>query len=225
MSLFDRARDWVTTLLPVGSLRKIDSTERDTLVELLEHGRPADRWLAAEALGNGDPGAIGAAALSKALADPDPMLSWEAGQALVRINSLIAYRMLMEALKGDNVAAQSTAAAVAGTMGPMPELKQALLAALDSPHAAVRQGAAASLVVQPNPDAFPVLLRALWSDPDPLAREAMARALGGFGDPAAYNALAARARDQGENPLVRQTAATALGRLAQPNMSGTPATD
>ena len=105
-----------------------------------------------------------------------------------------------------------------------PDTLAALLGALASDSATVRQSAAealARLAAQPaaegvpssGPETAAALLDLLQSDDAPLVRRAAALALGHLGDPVARDALEASQADGREDPLVRKAAGEALGRL------------
>ena len=130
----------------------------------------------------------------------------------------------MNAVSTGNVGAQAAAVDALGTMAASPDTLAALLGALENRSALVRQSAAEALtrlaaqpaidgVPSPGPEAAAALLDLLQSDDAPLVRRAAALALGHLGDPAARDALEASQTDSYEDPLVRDAAGEALGRL------------
>lgn len=206
-----------------GSGGKLSGVQQDDLVTLLNKGRPGQRWLAAEALGETAPGRNSVTALAGALASDDPILQAEAGAALANIGGRTARGALLEAAAAGSPAAQAVVADALGQM-PADEATASLLQTLlGSPDAVVRQSAAEALARtgwpplhksdETRPDPGPRLLELLTGDPDPLVRRAAALALGKLGDPAARDVLAARQDDDGEDWRVRDAAALALSRL------------
>lgn len=218
-----RIRAWLRGLSASKGAPALSTERRADLVDFLDKGQPGQRWLAAEALGEGDPGQDGLAALQRALASQDPILRREAGDALARIGSRKVRRVLLESAAAHDPLVQ--AAAVDGLGGlPADEETAALLAQLlDSPYVATRLSAAealaraglppgrgkAGIVVDPGPR----LLHLLASDADPMVRRAAALALGRLGEPSAADALAARIADEAEDWRVREAAVRAVSRL------------
>lgn len=208
----------------------LSGEQREDLVRLLNEGRPGQQWLAAEALGEADPGRAGLAALQAALASGDPILRQEAADALAHAGARRARPLLLESASGGVPAAQAAAADALGRLPADDESALALLALLDSDHAAVRQSAAEALArtglpaSRPRgpllPDPAPRLLQMLAGDPDPMARRAAALALGKLGDARARPALLARQADPDEDWRVRETAALAVTRLREEPPAG-----
>ncbi len=211
---------------------RLAGVERDALVSSLNNGRPAQRWLAAEALGEGDPGRDGVHALIEALGSDDPILRAEAGNALAHNNGRTVRGALLETAAADNPVMQAAAADALGQMPADEATAAALQAMLDSPHAVVRQSAAEALAhmgwpplhksAEPRPDPAPRLLALLAGDPDPMVRRAAALALGKLGDPAAREALVACQDDPVEDWRVRESAALAVIRLPVMRAAETP---
>lgn len=232
MTITDRLADlWARLLAWLAGLRtagagggeKLSGAQRGDLVTLLNKGRSGERWLAAEALGEGDPGRAGVQALIEALGSDDPILRAEAGNGLARIGGRAVRSALLAVAAGDDPKAQAAAADALGKLPADEATAAALPALLDSPDAGVRQSAAESLAHTgwppprksdaPPPDPAPRLLELLADDPDPMVRRAAALALGKLGDPTAKEALAARQDDPAEDWRVREAAALALSRL------------
>lgn len=214
MNLLQRFERWIGDVVPVaGRPENLDPADREILLGYLASDERGRRWLAAEALGEGYPGKKGVAALGETLSDPDPILRWEAGAALVRLGTSKALRILLEGLSSDRPEEQAAAADALGQWAPDPAIGSALIEALDSPDSRVRRNAAEALVGQPAPEALARLLSLLEADPDPLVRRAAAMALGRLGDPSARKALAAVMEDPDTNPLVREAAGQAYQRL------------
>lgn len=215
---------WLARVTPA---EKMNHQDRATLLASLQGSERGDRWRAAEALGEADPGREGIAALAAVLSSADPILCWEAAHALAQIGTPAAETALLEAVAAGNVAAQVAAIDALGALPARPESLAALLSALESDRAGVRQSAAeavARLSAQPAADGAPapgaetvsVLVGLLQTDDAPLVRRAAALALGRIGDPEARDALEAAAGEPGADPVVRQAAEEALTRLHQP---------
>ncbi|MEZ4767532.1 MAG: HEAT repeat domain-containing protein [Caldilineales bacterium] len=194
------------------------------MVSLLAKGSTGERWLAAEALGEGDPGRSGVTALAAALGSDDPILRSEAGNALARIGGRTVRGALLESAAADNPNAQAAAADALGKLPADEAVVTVLQAMLDGPNAVVRQSAAEALAragwpprkpSEPRPDPTPRLLGLLAEDPGPMVRRAAALALGRLGDPAAEEALVACQEDRAEDWRVREAAALAVSRLHQ----------
>ena len=222
--LWTRFTVWLARLRTGGAGGgRLVGVERDTLVNSLNNGRPAQRWLAAEALGEGDPGRDGVHALIEALGSDDPILRAEAGNALAHNNGRAVRGALLETAAANDPVMQAAAADALGQMPADEATAAALQAMLDSPHAVVRQSAAEALAhmgwpplhksAEPRPDPAPRLLALLAGDPDLMVRRAAALALGKLGDPAARDALVACQDDPTEDRRVREAAALAVTRL------------
>ena len=132
----------------------------------------------------------------------------------------------MEAVATGSATAQVAAIDALGALPASPELLAALLGALASDGATVRQSAAEALArqaAQPTVDGAPssgpetaaALLDLLQSDDALLVRRAAALALGHLGDPVARDALEASQADSHEDRLVRKAAGEAVDRLRQ----------
>lgn len=225
--LWTRFLTWLAGLRTAGagSGGKLSGAQQDDLVTLLNKGRPGQRWLAAEALGEVDPGRGGVTALAEALTSADPILRAEAGAALAHIGGRTARGALLQAAASGDPAAQAVAADALGKMSTDEATASALQALLDSPEAVVRQSAAEALArtgwppprksaeTRPNPG--PRLQELLTDDPEPMVRRAAALALGKLGNPAAKEALTACQDDSREDWLVRAAAALAVSRLGE----------
>jgi HEAT repeat protein len=218
---------WLKTLLPnKGGGEKLNRSDRDTLLSYLERARPSARWLAAEALGDVDPGEVGIRALAATLADPDPILRSEAGAALARLSRPGARIALIQAAGDEDFAVQAAAADALGRLSPDEEVLAALARLLVSGDVVVRQSAAEALArsgpaprrKQQEPvgsEFHPQLAGLLDNDDSPMVRRAAALALGRFGDQTARAILLARRDDSSEDWRVRQAAGLALARLPQ----------
>lgn len=233
MSITDRMAElWARFLAWLAGLRKasaggekLSGVQRDDLVTLLDKGRPGQRWLAAEALGETNPGRNGVTALTAALNSNDPILRAEAGNALANIGGRAARSALLESAAAGSPAAQAAAADALGRLLADEATAEALQTLLDSPQAVVRQSAAEALArsgwppprksVEARPDPCPRLLALLADDPEPMVRRAAALALGKLGDPAVREAFAARQDDHAEDWRVREVAALAITRLRE----------
>lgn len=233
MDLKKTLQQWWQRVAPAP---RLDRSDRDGTIAQLESARLGDRWRAAERLGAGDPGRAGVAALTTALRDADPILRWEAAQALARTGVAAGHQALLDALASDDPALQAVAADGLGrlsTVPPPPAVVTALAAALQSPSPAVRQSAAEALAQlaarpvsakasAPTWEIAPVsaLVEVVQSEPAPLVRRAAALALGHLGAPEARPVLEACQADPREEPLVREAAAVALTRLRPPESPG-----
>ncbi|MCO5243361.1 MAG: HEAT repeat domain-containing protein [Anaerolineae bacterium] len=205
---------------------KSSGASRDDLVLLLDKGRPGQRWLAAEALGETDPGRNGVAALTAALRSDDPILRAEAGNALAHVGGRAGRSALLESAADSDPVVQAAAADALGRMPADEATAAALQTLLDSPLAAVRQSAAEALAragwprasrsAEPVASPTPRLLALLADDTDPMVRRAAALALGKLGDPDARDALLARRDNPVEDRRVREAAALAESRLPVP---------
>lgn len=222
--LWTRFMVWLARLRTDGTGGdRLPGVERDALVNSLNKGRPAQRWLAAEALGEGNPGRGGFQALIEALGSDDPILRAEAGNALAHIGGRAVRSELLAVAAANDPVMQAAATDALSRLPADEEVVVALQALLDSPHAVVRQSAAEALAhmgwpplhksTEPRPDPAPRLLALLAGDPDPMVRRAAALALGKLGDPAARDALVACQDDSVEDWRVREAAALAVTRL------------
>ena len=106
MDWIKKMQGWLTRITPA---EKMDQQDRAELLAFLEGSSTADRWRAAEALGAADPGREGLAALSAVLSSADPILCWEAAQALAQIRTPAAEAALLNAVSTGNVVAQAAA--------------------------------------------------------------------------------------------------------------------
>ena len=224
MSILKNLQGWLQRLTPEPTAGpKLDPEQRKALVGALHSDRVADRWLAAEALAEGDPGREGVAALAELLSDPDPLLRSEAARTLGQIGGKAARQALLQAAASSDVPAQVAAADGLGMLPATQESVAALAGLLDSADAAVRQSAAEALArldpPQPARDgttAAPAiqarLLALMQTDGTPMVRRGAVLALGRWGDSDVAAALAARQEDESEDPLVRQAAALVLSR-------------
>ena len=169
---------------------KLDPQQRKDLLAALASDRAADRWLAAEALAEGDPGREGVTALAALLGDPDPLLRSEAGRSLGLIGGKAARRALLDAAATGDSVAQAAAADGLGVMPATVETVTALAGLLESSDAVVRQSAAEALA---------------RLDPPPPTRDGASAA------PSIQSALAKLLEDD-DAALVRRAAALALKR-------------
>ena len=223
MPILQTLQDLLQRLTPTSGVGpKLTPDQRQELLAALHSDRPAQRWLAAEALAEGDPGREGVAALASLLSDPDPLLRSEAARALGQIGGKAARQALLNAAATGDALTQAAAADGLGLLPATPESVAALAGLLASQDAAVRQSACEALArIDPLPpardgsSATPAIQEALLtllSDDAPLVRRAAALALGRWGDAEADTALVAQRDDDREDARVREAAAQALGR-------------
>ena len=111
-----KVQGWLTRITPT---EKMDQQDRAALLMSLEGSNTGDRWRAAQALGAADPGREGVAALSAVLSSADPILCWEAAQALAQIRTPAAEAVLLNAVSTGNVGAQAAAVDALGTMAAL----------------------------------------------------------------------------------------------------------
>lgn len=173
-----------------GAGPKLDPAQRQDLLSALAGERSGQRWLAAEALAEGDPGREGVAALAALLGDADPLLRSEAGRALGLIGGKAARQALLDTAGSGDVLAQAAAADGLGLLPATVESVTALAALLASSDATVRQSAAEALA---------------RLDPPPPGRDGSSTA------PAIQMALAKLEEDD-DVALVRRAATLALKR-------------
>jgi HEAT repeat protein len=181
------------------------------LLQMLETGRPVERWWAAEALTARANDEHAVMALAKALGDAHPFVRWQAGRTLAR--SALGRQRLLHILARDDslpLVLQSAADAVSRS-GLKPELVAPVLqAALDNADPRVRQEAAEALAFQGDGRSV-ARLSQLLNDEDVWVRRAAAKALGHLGDVRVVPALVQCLSDA--SPLIRRSAAYALGAL------------
>ncbi len=196
MPILQTLQDWLQRLAPTGGVGpKLTPDQRQELLAALHSDRAAQRWLAAEALAEGDPGREGVAALAALLGDADPLLRSEAARALGQIGGKAARQALVEAATAGDTLAQAAAADGLGALPASPDSVAALAGLLASQDAAVRQSAGEALA---------------RIDPLPPARD------GSSATPAIQEALLTLATD--DAPLVRRAAALALSRWGDGQM-------
>jgi len=222
--MFKNLQSWLQRLTPESPAGpKLDPDQRKDLLAALASDRAADRWLAVEALAEGDPGKEGVAALAALLGDPDPLLRSEAARALGLIDGKAARQALLNAVAGGDLLAQAAAADGLGLLPASVESVTALAGLLESNDATVRQSAAEALArldppppardgSSPAPAIQAALLTRLTGDDTPMVRRAAALALGRWGDASVDSALAARQDQEAEDRRVREAAALALRR-------------
>lgn len=124
---------------------RLDAAQRKELLAALAGERDGERWLAAEALGEADPGREGVAALAAVLAHPDPLLRSQAAQSLAQIGGKAAEQALLHAAAQDDARARAAAADGLGQMPASVESVAALASLLTSGDATVRQSAGEAL--------------------------------------------------------------------------------
>ena len=224
MDILKNLQTWLQRLAPEPAAGpKLEPDQRKALLAALASDRAADRWLAAEALAEGDPGKEGVAALAGLLGDPDPLLRSEAARALGQIGGKAARQALLEAAASGNALAQAAAADGLAALPPTPETVAALAGLLASQDASARQSAAEALArldppppardgSSPAPAIQAVLLGLVETDDASMVRRAAALALGRWGDTGVDVILAARQDDESEDQRVREAAALALSR-------------
>jgi len=179
----------------------------------LQAASAAERWLAIEKLTRTKSKIIDTNTLSTlltALADEHPFVRWQAGLALAGQDE--GRQKLVETLKNATPEANlvSVAAADALAGNESPTALEALIAALNSSNARLRQSAAEALAKQKDPAAIPHLIKTL-NDSDPWVRRAAAYALGHLGNPDTARILVTCLQDK--SVIVRRSAAYALGAL------------
>lgn len=228
MPILNALQSWLQRLIPETSPGpKLNPDQRKDLLAALASDRAADRWLAAEALAEGDPGREGVAALAALLGDPDPLLRSEAALGLGQIGGKAARQALLDAAASGEVLVQAAAADGLGALPATPETAAALAGLLASSDAAVRQSAAEALAhLDPPPLAKDgtspalaiqaALFDLLSGDEAVMVRRAAALALARWGDTSVDAALTARQDDEGEDRRVREAAALALSRPRRP---------
>ena len=155
MPILNKLQSWLQHVTSEsGAGPKLDPNQRTALLAALASDRAADRWLAAEALAEGDPGREGVAALAALLSDADPLLRSEAGRALGQIGGKGARQALLDAVAGGGLLAQAAAADGLGLLPASVESVTALAGLLASSDATVRQSAAEALArLDPPPPA------------------------------------------------------------------------
>jgi HEAT repeat protein len=235
LDIFKNLQTWVqrlTTESAAGS--KLDPNQRKELLAALASDRVADRWLAAEALAEGDPGKEGVAALAKLLGDSDPLLRSEAARALGQIGGKAARQALLDAVNAGAPAAQAAAADGLGALPATTETVAALAGLLESRDDAVRQSATEALArldppppardgSSPAPAIQAALLQVLSDGEAAMVRRAAVLALARWGDTSVDSALAACRDDDTEDRRVREAAALALSRPRRPAPAPEPA--
>jgi HEAT repeat protein len=222
--MFKNLQSWLQRLTPESATGpRLDPAQRRDLMAALSSDRAADRWLAVEALAEGDPGKEGVVALAALLGDPDPLLRSEAGRALGQIGGKAARQALLDAAAAGNSLAQAAAADGLGVLPATAATVTALAALLASSDAAVRQSAAEALArldplppardgSSPAPAIQAALLDLLSGDEAAMVRRAAALALARWGDTSVDSALTARRDDEAEDRRVRDAAALALSQ-------------
>ncbi len=235
MPILKTLQSWLQRLAPQTSAGpKFSADQRKDLLVALDSGRVADRWLAAEALAEGDPGREGVAALAGLLGDPDPLLRFEAARGLGQIGGKAARQALLDAAASGDVLVQAAAADGLGALPATPETAAALASLLDSRNVAVRQSAAEALArldpppaprdgSSPAPAIQAALLTLLAGDDATMVRRAAVLALARWGDASVDPALAERQDDESEDRRVREAAALALSRQRRPALPAEPA--
>lgn len=224
MPILKNLQGWLQRLTPEPAAGpELDSAQRKDLLAALASDRAANRWLAAEALAEGDPGKEGVNALAGLLGDADPLLRSEVARALGQIGGRAARQALLQAASSGDPLVQAAAADGLGALPVTGETVAALAGLLESQDAAVQQSACEALArLDPPPPArdgataAPAvqarLLAVLAMDDKPMVRRAAVLALGRWGDASVDATLAARQNDPGEDPLVRQAAVLVLSR-------------
>lgn len=228
MDILKNLQTWLQRLAPEPAAGpKLEPDQRKALLAALASNRAADRWLAAEALAEGDPGKEGIAALAALLGDPDPLLRTEAARALGQIGGKAARQALLNAAQAGNPAAQAAAADGLSALPATVETATALAGLLASQDSTVRQSAAEALTrldppppardgTWPAPAIQTALLELLSGDEAVMVRRAAALALARWGDTLVDVALTARRDDEAEDRRVREAAALALSRPRRP---------
>jgi HEAT repeat protein len=228
LPILKNLQSWLQQLTPESSTGpKLDPAQRKDLLAALASERSADRWLAAEALAEGDPGREGVTALAALLGDADPLLRSEAGRSLGQIGGKRARQALLDAAASGDSLAQAAAADGLGALPATVDTVATLAALLESSAAAVRQSAAEALArldppspardgSWPAPAIQTALLELLSGDEAAMVRRAAALALARWGDSSVDSALTARRDDEAEDRRVREAAALALSRPRRP---------
>ncbi len=154
LDLLKNLQSWLQRVTPEPAAGpKLNPDQRKALLDALASERSADRWLAAEALAEGDPGREGVAALAALLGDPDPLLRSEASRALGQIGGKSARQALLEAAVSGGTLNQAAAADGLGLLPATVETVTALAALLASDDGMVRRAAALALARWGDTDA------------------------------------------------------------------------
>jgi HEAT repeat protein len=226
--MFKNLQSWLQRLTPEAATGpRLDPAQRKDLLAALSSDRAADRWLAAEALAEGDPGKESVAALAKLLGDSDPLLRSEAARALGQIGGKAARQALLDAVNSGTPAAQAAAADGLGALPATAETVATLASLLESRDDAVRQSAAEALArldppppardgSSPAPAIQAALLQLLSDGEAAMVRRAAVLALARWGDTSVDSALVACRDDDTEDRRVREAAALALSRPRRP---------
>jgi HEAT repeat protein len=226
--MFKNLQSWLQRLTPEAATGpRLDPAQRKDLLAALSSDRAADRWLAAEALAEGDPGKEGVAALAALVSDPDPLLRSEAARSLGQIGGRAARQALLDVVQAGNPAAQAAAADGLGALPATAETITALAGLLESRDPSVCQSAAEALARldppppgrdgdSPAPAIQAALLPLLSGSEAAMVRRAAVLALARWGDASVDAALAARRDDETEDRRVRDVAGLALSRPRRP---------
>jgi HEAT repeat protein len=143
--------------------------------------------------------------------DEDPFVRLDAARSLGRLRDKRAVPALIEALQDEDPVVAAAAADVAVTVGG-PEAAEAMLRSLQDPKERVRLVAATVLASRGDKRALPALLGLLGSK-EWRVRNIAVRALGMLGPSAKSAAPAVEKALKDDNPIVRDTAKTALEAL------------
>ncbi len=157
--------------------------------------------------------------LIEAMATQDGNMRVRAVQALIALDDPRTFDAMADALKDENIYTRQ-AAAKAFELLRDSRAFEALIPALNDKDREVKIAAASALAYIDHPDVVEPLLQSLKDD-DWYVRRWIASAFAKVNDPRIVDALIGRVQDQSEHPVVRQTAAAALGwlgssRAAQP---------
>ncbi|HIC89120.1 MAG TPA: HEAT repeat domain-containing protein [Anaerolineae bacterium] len=203
---------WLARLRPAREMMPEDP------LSVLANGRPRARWEMAAKMGRVQ-GPLATTALVGALADPEPLVRSQAGDALIRLGERVALPPLLDALNQPPARRQAAAADALGRL-KVTDAVPALINALRHRDPGVRTSAALALGAIGQADVI-LALSDLLTDPVPGVRWAAMRALSmvrpttGDGQALAttVTALGERLTDGEEHWQIRREAARTVARL------------
>ena len=181
---------WERHVVRWGNMRAhADATSEKTYLTLLRAPEPSRRWQAAAGLRRHHlRSAEAITALIGTLCDEEPIVRWQAAEALAAQEASHAFPAVSAALDAADPLCRAGAAEVLGLMGGE-AAAQALVKHLDDPEPHVRAAVATALGRIGDPTKVSALLP-LLADGDPDVVRAAARALGGICDSCAAVPLA-----------------------------------
>ena len=208
---------WERHVVRWGNMRAhADATSEKTYLTLLRAPEPSRRWQAAAGLRRHHlRSAEAITALIGTLCDEEPIVRWQAAEALAAQEASHAFPAVSAALDAADPLCRAGAAEVLGLMGGE-AAAQALVKHLDDPEPHVRAAVATALGRIGDPTKVSALLP-LLADGDPDVVRAAARALGGICDSCAAVPLAEALIRPDQPLLVRRALAAALARAPHPD--------